>query len=164
MCWWLQPSGRPSTSIDDQNINNIKEMVLGNRRLTIRELFDMVGISFGSVQTILKDNLCLRRVKSRLVPKFLKFFEKERRVQACEAMLSDYQGVFSRLKRSNVKRYEYWKIYLQTTFRPASKTGGNVGTSALVSGVLFWGGRYRFGRINKDYSFYNEIHLTFRSQ
>ena len=69
-------------------------MVLENRRLTIRELVDMVGISFGSVQTILKNHLGLRRVKSRLVPKFLNFFEKEYRVQACEAMLSDYQGVY----------------------------------------------------------------------
>ena len=49
----LQRSGRSLTSIDDRNINKIKEIVLGNRRLTIRELVDMVGISFGSVQTIL---------------------------------------------------------------------------------------------------------------
>ena len=64
-------------SIDGQNINKIKEMVLGNRRLTIREL---VGISFGSVQTILKDHLGLKRFISCLVPKFLNFFGKERRV------------------------------------------------------------------------------------
>ena len=83
----MQRSGGPSTSIDDQNI---KEIVLGNHRITIRELVDMVGISFVSVQTILKDHLGLRRVKSRLVPKFLNFFEKERRVQAC---FSDYQCV-----------------------------------------------------------------------
>ena len=59
----LQRFGWPSTSIDDQNINKIKEMVLWNRRLTIRELVDMVGISFGSVQTILKDHLGLRKRK-----------------------------------------------------------------------------------------------------
>ena len=59
----LQRSGRPSTSIHDQNINKIKEIVLVNRRLTIRELVDMVGISFGSVQTILGDHLGLRRAK-----------------------------------------------------------------------------------------------------
>ena len=87
-----QHSGRPSTSIDNENINKIKEMVLGNRRLTIRELVDMVGIAFGSMQTILKDHLGLNRVKSRSVPKFLNFFEKERRFQACKAMFSDYQG------------------------------------------------------------------------
>ena len=69
----LQRSERPSTSIDDQNINKIKEIVLGNRRLTIRELVDMVGISFGSVHH-LKDHLGLRIVKLRLVPKFLNFF------------------------------------------------------------------------------------------
>ena len=34
----IQRSGRPSTSIDDQNINKFNELVLGNRRLTIREL------------------------------------------------------------------------------------------------------------------------------
>ena len=60
----LQRSGRPSTLIDDQNINKIKERVLGNPRLTIRELVDMVGISFGSGQTILKNHSGPRRVKS----------------------------------------------------------------------------------------------------
>ena len=57
----------------------------------------MVGILFGYVQKILKDHLGLRRVKSGLVPKFLNFFEKERRIQACEAMLSDYQGVYKQI-------------------------------------------------------------------
>ena len=84
----LQLSGRPS------KISKIKEMVLGNRRLAIPELVDMGGISFGLAQTILKDHLGLRRLKSRLVSKFLNFFEKERRVQACAAMLADYQGVY----------------------------------------------------------------------
>ena len=63
----LQRSRRPSTSIIDQKI---KEMVLGNRRLTIRELVDMVGISFGSRQKILKDHLGLRRVKSKKIVAF----------------------------------------------------------------------------------------------
>ena len=94
---YLQRSGRPSTSIGDQNIKKIKEMVLGNRWLTIRELVDMVAISFGSVQTVLKNHLGLRRVKSRLVSKFLNFFEKDGRVQACEAMFSDYQGVYKQI-------------------------------------------------------------------
>ena len=44
----LQRSGRPSTSIDDENINKIKEMVPRNRRITIRELVDMVDNFEGS--------------------------------------------------------------------------------------------------------------------
>ena len=47
----------------------IKEMVLGIRRLRIRELVNTVEISFGSVQTILKDHLGLRSFKSHLAPK-----------------------------------------------------------------------------------------------
>ena len=57
--------------------------MLKNRRLTVKDLTDMIGISEGSVNTILKDHLGLRKVKSHL--------EKSRHVEVCEAMLSDYQ-------------------------------------------------------------------------
>ena len=61
----LERSGRPSTSTDDQHVNKVKEIVLKNRRLTVEDLTDMIGISEGSVKTILKDHLGLRKVKSR---------------------------------------------------------------------------------------------------
>ena len=49
------------------------------------------------MQKILKDHLVLRRVKSHLVPKYHYFFEKDHRVQACEAMLCGYQGVYKQI-------------------------------------------------------------------
>lgn len=85
-----QRAPRQRISTDKEHVKQIKEIVLKNRRLTIRDLADTVGISVGSVNTILKDFLCLRRVKSRLVPKTLNFLEKQRRVEVCETMLSDY--------------------------------------------------------------------------
>jgi len=69
-------SGRPLTSTDEQHVNEIKNLIIKNRRLIIRDLADTVNISFGSVQTILKDILCLKKVKSRLVPKTVNFLEK----------------------------------------------------------------------------------------
>ena len=39
----LKRSERPSTSTDDQNVNKVKELVLKNRRLTDKDLTDMIG-------------------------------------------------------------------------------------------------------------------------
>lgn len=56
-------SNRPKTSTDEQHVNEIKVLVIKNRRLTIRDLADAVGISKRSVNSILKDVLGLKRVK-----------------------------------------------------------------------------------------------------
>lgn len=90
-------AARPSASTDEQHVNKIKELLLEDRRLTCREIADIVGISNGSANTILNNVLGLKRVKSRLVPKTLNFLEKERRVNVCETMLSDYQNVMKRI-------------------------------------------------------------------
>lgn len=79
---------RPQTSINEGNIEKVKEMVLENRRATIREIADDMGISFGSVQTILHDVLGMRRVSARLVPRMLNFYQKEQRKSIAKEMLS----------------------------------------------------------------------------
>ena len=39
--------GRPSTSTTDENVEKVKEMVMNDRRITIREVANDVGISIG---------------------------------------------------------------------------------------------------------------------
>ena len=53
----LERPGRPSASTDEQHVNQIKELVHKNLRLTIRGLADTIGISGGSLNTVSKDNL-----------------------------------------------------------------------------------------------------------
>ena len=53
----LERPGRPLTSTDEQHVNQIKELVHKNRRLTIKDLADTTGISRGSLNTVSKDIL-----------------------------------------------------------------------------------------------------------
>jgi len=61
-------SGRPSTSTDDVHINAVHDLILQNRRLTIREIAEDVGISFGSCQAILTEKLNMHRVAANSCP------------------------------------------------------------------------------------------------
>ena len=44
--------GRPRTSTIDENVEKGKEMVMNDRRITIREVADDVGVSIGSCHEI----------------------------------------------------------------------------------------------------------------
>ena len=53
----LERTGRPSKSTDERNVNQIKELVHKNHRLTIRDLADAIGIRRRSLNTVSKDIL-----------------------------------------------------------------------------------------------------------
>ena len=62
-------SGRPSTSRNDELIDQVRTLVMQDRRVTVRELAEEVGISTGSVHFILTDDLAMWRVCAKFVPK-----------------------------------------------------------------------------------------------
>ena len=64
-------SGRPSTSTDNVHIDAVRDLILQNRRLTIREIAEDVGISFGSCQAILTEKLNMHHVAAKFVPRVL---------------------------------------------------------------------------------------------
>ena len=59
--------GRPSTSTTDKNLEKVKEMVMNDRRITIREVDDDVGISIGSCHEIFSNVLGMKRVATKFV-------------------------------------------------------------------------------------------------
>ena len=67
----LTRSGRPSTSSTEVNIAKVKEMVTGNRHLSLREIAVEHSVYHKSIRTILNDCLGMKRVAARLVPKDL---------------------------------------------------------------------------------------------
>ncbi|KAL4098969.1 hypothetical protein QTP88_023475 [Uroleucon formosanum] len=77
-------SGRPSTSRNDDVVSKICEKVRNDRRLTVRELADEAGISIGSCHEILTENLQMRRVAAKFVPRLLTLEQKENRLTICQ--------------------------------------------------------------------------------
>ena len=70
-------SGRPSTSSTQNNINQVKEIILHNHLSSLRDIAHEVNISHESVRSILVDILGMRRVSTRIVPKELNFLEHQ---------------------------------------------------------------------------------------
>jgi len=66
-----QRSGRPSTSKTQENVERVSEMIRSNKRLTIREIYEDLNISYGSVQNILTTDLNMRRVSAKFVTRVL---------------------------------------------------------------------------------------------
>jgi hypothetical protein len=70
----------------------VKELVHKNRRISIHEVASMLGISFGSLQSILKDNLNMHWIAAKFVPHLLNEEQKENSVNTCQ----DLQGRLER--------------------------------------------------------------------
>ena len=81
-------SGRPSTSKANENIEAVKKMILENRRITILEVADDVGISFGSWQIIFRDVLGMKNAAAKIVPNLLNLKQNRRRMDIAQEMLT----------------------------------------------------------------------------
>ena len=60
---------RPRTSITPENIAVVRDLIEGNLRLTVDEIYQEVGtrISYGSVQSIIKNVLLFQKISARRV-------------------------------------------------------------------------------------------------
>ena len=56
--------GRPSTGRNDNVVNQVRTLLMQDHRITVRELADEVGVSIGSVHTILTADLGVRKIRA----------------------------------------------------------------------------------------------------
>ncbi|XP_013792742.1 putative uncharacterized protein FLJ37770 [Limulus polyphemus] len=80
-------SSRPSTCQNEQVIAKVNAMVMRDRRVTIREIAKEVGISTFSAHSIMTEDLAMKRVAAKFVPKLLTAEQKELRVEVSQDML-----------------------------------------------------------------------------
>ena len=76
-------SGRPATSRNEENIVKVYQVVRENRRLTVRSIAEQMNIDRETVRNILTEDLDMRKVYAKMVPKELTEEQKQRRVFSC---------------------------------------------------------------------------------
>ncbi|EGI60232.1 PREDICTED: putative uncharacterized protein FLJ37770 [Acromyrmex echinatior] len=80
-------SGRPTTARPDENVNRVCEVLRSDRRLSIQYVADTLNMSTCAVHEIVTENLQMRKVCAKIVPKVLTEDQKELRVSRCQELL-----------------------------------------------------------------------------
>jgi len=77
-------SGRPATSVSDENIVKVRKLITNDRRLTVRMIADELQINRESVRQIVTQKLGMKKTCCRLVPHHLTDVQKQARLEASQ--------------------------------------------------------------------------------
>ena len=72
---------RPSTSTNEDHVETVRAVTRRNRRLTVREVADEVGVSIGSCHQIFTEKLQMLFVSAKFVQCLLADDQKENHVE-----------------------------------------------------------------------------------
>jgi len=64
-------SGRPSDTCTDENVNSVQDMIVKDRRLTVRHVAQCLTLSTGTTHHIISDVLGYNKVCACWVPRML---------------------------------------------------------------------------------------------
>lgn len=152
-------SGRPNEVTTPKMVDKIHDMVLQDRRVKVREIAEIVGISDERVRNILHEHLNMKKLSARWVPRLLTIDQKRTRVTTSEAGLA----MFKRNKKEFLRRFitvdETWIHHYTPETKEQSKQWISTGESApkkakavlsanKVMATVFWDAR---GIIHIDY-------------
>ncbi|XP_068247957.1 protein GVQW3-like [Palaemon carinicauda] len=80
-------SGRPQTARSAAVVERVQNLVMADRRSTVREIAQEVGVSKDSAHVILRDDLNMHRVAAKFVPRLLSPEQKDLRCQVAKDLL-----------------------------------------------------------------------------
>ena len=116
----------PRTSTTQENITAVHDLIEGDRRLTVVEICQELGmrISYESVQSIIKNELLFRKISARWVPR-LSDRQKTAHVQISETLLAHYEEEGDAFIQRIVTCDETWvHHYTPETKRPSKEWRG----------------------------------------
>ena len=85
-------SGRPLDSTDEEMCKKVRDLVYSDRQIQVEEIAQALGISHGSVSTILHDRLGMRKLTARWVPISLCDEQMATRASVCSALLKLFRS------------------------------------------------------------------------
>lgn len=100
-------SGRPSSAVTEANKQLVDELIRSNRRITTRDINEVIEVSQGSVHNIIRD-LGYSKVCARWVPRQLTDELKHSRLDVCRQMLQRYRNEGEQFMNSIVTGDESW--------------------------------------------------------
>jgi hypothetical protein len=92
-------SGRPSTGITSENVAKVRDLILQDRRLTIQDFPNIFGLSYGTCQRTVSEELNMRRHAVKFVPRVLQNELKEHRLEVCRRLQQQLQEVTDLLSK-----------------------------------------------------------------
>lgn len=119
--------GRPK-EIDDNVMEIINDTIRDDRRRTVREMEEILGIGKPFIHRILSDNLRIQRVCARWVPRLLKEEEKQRRVLCSRKFLRRVRSGRENFLDRIITTDETWLHYYYPEGKRASSVWKTPGT------------------------------------
>jgi len=93
--------------MDEDYVEKVLAVIRQNRRLTVREVAEEVGICKSSCHVILTDKLKMRRVAAKFVPRLLTNAQKENRVTVSQELF-DRSNADENFLKNVIRADETW--------------------------------------------------------
>ena len=113
---------RPVTVSNERKVAEIQEYILEDKRITVENVAEHFGISYGTAQDIMSNKLGMRRVSARWVPRLLLPEQMGVRVKMCNDYCRQYNDESDTFLNRVVTCDETWKHF----FEPESKQQSSV--------------------------------------
>ena len=142
-------SGSPLEATDEEMCKKVWDLVYSDRRIQVEEIVQALGISHGSVSTILHDRLGMRKLTARWVPKSLSNEQMATRASVCSALLKPFRSKDDFLLRL-VTVDETWVHYYELENKAQSRQWVGPGSprpkksqpsAGKVMAAVFWGAK-----------------------
>jgi histone-lysine N-methyltransferase SETMAR len=141
--------GRPIEVTTDDMVDKIHDIVLADRRVKIREIVEMLNISYERVWHILHEHLGMKKLSARWVPRLLTVDQKRNRVTTSKDCLDMFKRNPNQFLRRFVTVDETWihhytpetKVQSAQWVSPgerAPKKAKTVPSAGKVMATVFW--------------------------